>query len=122
LDIGIIKLFIYHNNIIFFFTIFFGPGWDGIEDKIDGLDRAENVRPLQVYTYPTTTKSVAGLQPSYILNSAWSDNCSSIVFKIIVCISHQVVEQENSSIFHSDGGFWLKIVHSRYSMESKVND
>jgi len=43
--VGIINLFIYHNNIIFF-----GPGRAGLEDKIDGLDRAENLRPLQVYS------------------------------------------------------------------------
>jgi len=34
----------------FFFTIFFGPGRAGPEDKIDGLDRAENLRHLQVYS------------------------------------------------------------------------
>jgi len=33
-----------------FFTIFIEPGRDGPEDKIDGPDRAENIRQLQVYT------------------------------------------------------------------------
>jgi len=37
-----------NDNIIYIFTIFFGPGRAGPEDKIDGPDWAENLQPLQV--------------------------------------------------------------------------